>query len=55
MNALLNWRTTLAGALVALGQAKIITGKWAWANDALSTIGALLLGVAAKDAGTARP
>ena len=55
MNALKNWKTSLGGVLVLLGQTITLPTKWAWVNAALTGIGGLLVGVAAADAPRAKP
>jgi len=46
-----SWKTTLGGAILALGPVikHSVTPDLAWLGDAAMTLGALILGAAARD------
>lgn len=46
-----SWKTTLGGILAASGPIakNILPDQWDWVGDALMSIGALVLGLAARD------
>lgn len=44
-----SWKTTLGGLLLALGQVIAFPEPWGWVNHALTAIGGLLMGTAARD------
>jgi hypothetical protein len=46
-----SWKTTLGGIIAALGPVakNVLPNEWDWIGDALMTVGALVLGLAARD------
>jgi hypothetical protein len=51
-----NWKTTLGGLLLAIGQAApaILPSNWTWLGSTLTGIGGILIGGAAADSSAIR-